>query len=412
MLNSKAARLIIALLAAVLIWGYVVGEVNPAKTKTIRSIPIAYTYEDALNERGLAISGAEDEYINLEVSGARAILGYISPSDISATINVASAQKGENEMSISIRVPSGITVNKQSTTRTTVTVENLVQKPVDVVISYSGDFQSGDQGSTVNMSSTQVIVSGAESLIESVEKARGIVDASNVGDSLSAISTQLEAIDAEGSIVSGVKLSQRMISVASIIARNKTVELSVPITDKTSDKYIRETVVPEQVTIFGNADLLNKIEKIDAKTVDISQVTESKEIDLQFEFPSGVTLAEGEDPKVAVEVFPIEEKVFDFTSDDISIIGANDEYSYTINSNTRISVKALDRKSVLDEIAKTAIKLSVDVSGITETGEAELKVECQGDILEITAVPNAVTVEVSNNTSESGTGNAASGGGN
>ena len=44
MLNSKTARLIIALIAAVLIWGYVVGEVNPSKTKTIRNIPITYTY--------------------------------------------------------------------------------------------------------------------------------------------------------------------------------------------------------------------------------------------------------------------------------------------------------------------------------------------------------------------------------
>ena len=407
MLNSKAARLVIALLAAVVIWGYVVGEVNPSKTKTIRNVPITYTYEDTLNERDLAIGSVADEYISVEISGARAILGDINPNDISATINVASAQKGENEMSINLKVPSGITVNKQSATRTVVVVESLVQKPVDVTIDYTGEFAPGDQGSTVNTSLTQVIVSGAESLVENVASARGVIDAANVSETLSAIACQLEAADADGRPIAGVKISPRTISVASIIARSKTVELITPTENTATDRFIREFTAPESVTIFGNVDVLAGIESLTADAVDISSLMENKEVDLTFTLPDGVKLAEGEAPKLNVSVTPIEDKAITFAANEIKVNGAAEGFEYKIADGTEISVKLSDRKSVLDGISKEDIKLSVNVEALKATGALTVQVECGKDVMELKVEPNNVTVEVTDKSAEgnSGSGN-------
>ena len=411
MLNSKTARLIIALIAAVLIWGYVVGEVNPSKTKTIRNIPITYTYEDTLNERGLAISGAEEDSISLEVSGARAILGYISPNDISATINVASAQKGENEMSITIKVPSGITVNKQSVTRTTVNVESLAQKPTGITVAYAGDFAPGDQGSTVNISSNQVIISGAESLVEKVASVHGIVDAANVSEKLSAVACQLYPVDADGKEVSGIKLSQRSVSVTSIIARNKDVPLEISYKDGDEDKYIREVSAPESVKVFGNVDALEKVEKLSAD-VDISTLKEDGEIELKLTLPEGVTLSEGEKPIVSVIVIPIEEKKISFKAEDITVKGASDGNSYKFADNLEVVVTASDQKSVLDALGQNAFSLSVDVSKLTSSGQVELIVECNKDLRGMSVEPKSVNVEISDVTDGQADNNSGDNNGN
>ncbi len=402
MLNSKTARLIIALIAAVLIWGYVVGEVNPSKTKTIRNIPITYTYEEALNERGLAVSGATDEYLSMEISGARAILGYVTPNDISATVNVASAQKGDNEMSITIKVPSGITVNKQSVAKTTVTVENLTQKQVPVEIIYSGDFESGDQASTVNMSSNQVLVSGAESLVEKVMGVRGVIDAASVGEKLSAVQCQLYPVDKDNKEMDGIKLSQRNISVTTILARTKEVPLEVTYKSNPEDKYIRETSEPKTVKIFGNVDALEKVEKMVANAVDLSAITEDAEIKLEFSLPDGVTLAEGEEPVAKVKVSPIENKEFTFTSEEVIIEGGSDGNSYTLPAGLSITVTASDKKSVIDALTKEDFELSVDVSKMGNSGTAELKVECNKDVFAISVSPESVNVEMAVVTEGSG----------
>lgn len=394
MLNSRTARIVIALLAAVLIWGYVVGEVNPAKTKTIRNIPVTYTYEETLNERGLAVSRIADEFINIEISGARAIIGDINPNDISATINVASARKGENDMSISIRVPSGITVNKQSEIRTTVAVENLTQKAVNVDIGYMGEFPEGAEGYTVNMSTNQVIVSGAESLVDLVKNARGSIDATQVGESLTAIPCQLEAVDDEGNIIPGIRLSQKNISVTSVIARHKTVKTNVDIKDTPSEEYIRTVEVPEEVTIYGAASSLENIDEVKTKEVDISDILKNTEIKLEFILPIDVEISEENIPTVKVNVDPIEEKTIEYKARDVEILGGKPEYIYTLDKDQKIALVVRDKKSVLDSLGKTSFKLSVDVSQLTTSGDVTVTVEPHGGVVSVVADPVALTVMI------------------
>jgi len=400
MLNSKTVRLIISLLAAVLIWGYVIGEVNPSKTKTIRNIPITYTYEETLNERGLAIAGAEEEFISLEVSGARAILGYITPNDISATINVASAQRGENDMSITIKVPSGITVNKQSVSRTIVTVEGLAQKPVGITISYSGTFGLGEQGSTVSTSSSHVLVSGAESLVERVAMVQGVVDAASVGETLSATTCQLVPLDSEGREVQGIRLAQKSISVSSILARTKTVPLEVPLKDNTEDRFVREAAVPENVRIFGNVDVLDGVEKLVAQEIDLSSYKADAEANLKFTFPDGIALAEGEEPIATITVSPVEDKEFTFDASEVTIEGIANGSVYTLPQDAVITIKASDKKSVLDLLVKNNFKLSVDVSKMGNSGQAEILVDCSRELYGMEIEPKSLLVEITADTGE------------
>ena len=138
MLNNKKFNVILSLIVAAIFWMYVMAEVNPAATKSIKDISISYIHTDMLTERGLAMSAGSASTLDIEVTGSRSALSSVTAGDISATVDMAVAVKGDNEIAITVRVPSGITVTRKSISKISATVESLVSKEVDVSIMYTG----------------------------------------------------------------------------------------------------------------------------------------------------------------------------------------------------------------------------------------------------------------------------------
>ena len=56
MFENKSVLRIISLVAAVLLWFYVMGEVDPEKKAKINNIPVYFTNMDELAEEGLAVT--------------------------------------------------------------------------------------------------------------------------------------------------------------------------------------------------------------------------------------------------------------------------------------------------------------------------------------------------------------------
>ena len=61
--TKNLALKIVSLLFAMLIWGYVMVEVNPKRVKTITDVPISFSGESSLHDRGLAVRGDRDDIL-------------------------------------------------------------------------------------------------------------------------------------------------------------------------------------------------------------------------------------------------------------------------------------------------------------------------------------------------------------
>ena len=48
MLKSKKFNIVLALIIAIALWAYVLGEVNPESTATVKNIPINFTNQESL----------------------------------------------------------------------------------------------------------------------------------------------------------------------------------------------------------------------------------------------------------------------------------------------------------------------------------------------------------------------------
>ena len=79
--TKNLALKIVSLLFAMLIWGYVMVEVNPKRVKTITDVPISFSGESSLHDRGLAVRGDRDDILR-NVTGKGAAYGLYWPRRI------------------------------------------------------------------------------------------------------------------------------------------------------------------------------------------------------------------------------------------------------------------------------------------------------------------------------------------
>ncbi|MBQ1483670.1 MAG: hypothetical protein IIZ42_00040 [Eubacterium sp.] len=382
MLEKKGVRILISLLAAFALWAYVVMQVNPSTTKTIKGIPVNLTHTEILAERGLAVSSVGTDTIDVEVTGPIADLRHIDSDDVTASVDVTSAAKGENQLNITVRVPSGITVASRSTDRVLVNVEEYTTKEVPVTITYTGTFGENEEGTTVSVGTGSVTVSGAESLVSVVEYARGSIDASRLDDTENEISCQLQPVSKEGSTIPGVGLSQETVTVVSVISKVKAVKLEVPVEDYSSDDAIRTTEYPQEIHIAGRADLIKNITGVTADPVDITNLTENTEIELSFsELPEGVHVStHSEKPVLTLTVEPMVERVFTFVADEIEFVGTSESLTYSIPDDFAVQVTARGPRAEVQTLTRQDIIVSLDVTGLTAgSSYAAVLIEVGGD---------------------------------
>ncbi len=400
MLNNKRVTFVISLIIAIVLWAYVVGNVNPTSTIQLKDIPIAYTHQDVLAERGLAVSGVSAEKVDLEVTGSRADLKNLNVEDIYAIIDVATAVKGENEISLTTRQPSGITITRKSVGKVSVIVENMATKNVNIDIAYTGTFKENESGSVVSMSTDTVDVSGAESLVNIVEKVVGNIDASRVQTKPKETSCELVPVNKDGKPVAGVSLSQQSINVTSVISVTKSVKLTVPVTDKSSDNYMREITAPDQIMIVGTAEDIKDITAVKADEIDISNIGESTEIPIEFsDLPKGIEISSKSDaPKLKLTVYELKDRDFSFNADEIVFQGKNSSLAYKASSDSKITVTVRGKSHIIDALTKPDIKISADVSQL-KSGTTKVPIiaapAIEIKILAITADPSSVDVTVS-----------------
>ncbi len=77
-LNSKLLYALLAIVISIGLWFYVVVVEEPNTTIEISGIPITFTNEDVLEERGLMITDGQDQTVTLTVTGPSTTLAQLN----------------------------------------------------------------------------------------------------------------------------------------------------------------------------------------------------------------------------------------------------------------------------------------------------------------------------------------------
>ncbi|MGN0659114.1 MAG: YbbR-like domain-containing protein [Emergencia sp.] len=394
MFENRKFNIILSVIIAVCLWAYVIGETNPTDTQTFRDIPITLIGEQALDESGLAVLSVSAETVSVTLTGTRANIKQVSAKDISATVNLADAAMGENQLKIILRVPDNVEIEDKSINKVTVVIEEKVSREVDIQVAYEGSFEDEEEPITVDMSRTSAVVTGAASLVEKVDHIQAVVGEGKVTDKLKTFTAKLTPVDQNGSTIDNVSLSAKDVEISAQLATTRTVPLHVPVKDSHSDVVEKTYSVPKTITIKGNSDDLAGIDSVTCEEVDLSGLTEDARITLVPVLPAKVQVSakSADNLVMTVTVKPVESRTFTFDGDQVVLKDLDDNLTAQVRTD-RIQITVRGTAQALDALDNSDFTLTAGLQGLDEGAHSvQLTVKCSGDYISMDVNPEKIKV--------------------
>ena len=203
---------ILALVIAVILWGYVMNDQNP-------SIESTYTVQlDVVNApEGYKIT-KDAASVKLRVRGPRLLFVSASESDFKAYVDLSKVEEGKHAVKVQTVLPQGFELVEAKPDMVTFTLDRSVQKTMKAEFIVTGSTAPGTTVAHIEPSVETVTIEGAASDIKEVTRVIGYVGLAGNGDDFS-LKVPLTAINADGREVAGVTVKPASAEVSVQLAR-------------------------------------------------------------------------------------------------------------------------------------------------------------------------------------------------
>ena len=396
MLQNKTFTKILSVVIALVLWVYVIGEVNPTTTNTIENIPVKLLNTENLASKGLVVLDGDTFTVNLTVEGKRADILGMDQDNLLVTADLFGYGLGENYINVSVELPQGISLVSSAPSKLKVVIDELITAIKPVSINYVGELEDGVEPGQISIYPESVEVNGARSLVEQVAYVGADIDMATLTTELSTTSADAYAYNVNGEIISKVKLATETIAIGARLMRTKVVPLLVEVVgQELPELQVTNIEIPETVVIRGDKNVVDKVDQILAKNINLSDYTVSAEIPLEVFLPEGVELAEASKTLVAkIAIKGLSSKSFEYNTSVIQIEGLAEGFAAEIIPSNLI-VSVVEKDSVLKEITSTDLDITINLEGLgLGAHQVNLVPSINGNTDNITIGPTSVTVNI------------------
>ncbi|MDD6796095.1 MAG: CdaR family protein [Clostridiaceae bacterium] len=413
--NGNKERLIAKIICVILafaLWLYVTNVENPTRTSSMSGVEVKVQNEDVLKNSNLALTPGQEFNVDLKLEGPSNEIYSAKKSDFNVVLDLNSYALKEGENTIPVQVvdyPSGISIKNEGLLYVKVNIEPLIEKEVKVTSAVKTTYKNGFSQNSLNISPKSIKVSGAKSSVEKVAEVHLVGNASDIDENFQK-DFNLIAVDSNGDEVKGIELSEQKGFLSIGVGTRKEVSIVANSKGTLADGLNLEGIALEtqKVTIMGSNELINKIAYISTEDVDLSNITDTKSLDLNLIIPNGVVVINDiKSVKATVNIKKIESNTDE--SKDETITKVIDNVKVTLKDKndkkfnydvSNISVTVSGSKDDLSKITSDAISATASVADVTETGEKEVVVNVnllnESANVKIISKPDKVKIKVSN----------------
>lgn len=371
--TKNLALKIVSLLFAMLIWGYVMVEVNPKRVKTITDVPISFSGESSLHDRGLAVRGDRDDILrNVTVRVKVQLTDYtgLDASDISASVSLRPVNKADT-YKLKIDATSSLgTVENVSPSEITIEVDELATMLVPIDVEYSGELPEGYWKSEPTLASQSIKVSGPRDDVSTISKAICTIDLEDRTTSYNE-AILLKYVDKNGDEIDTALFLDTLPSVVVKMDVMRIVELPINAADAVlgadalpANYEVYDVVAtPPTVRVVGSENALSGLTGIKIENIDVSGSTSSVQQNVVITAPEGTTLLD--DPNITVYV-GIREKQdsAQFKGVPIETKGLGKKLTAELSA-TECDVSITGRTSLMKLLRRKDVSVYVDLTGLT-----------------------------------------------
>lgn len=271
---ENIAAKILCVLAAVILWFYVVGTNTTIEEKVLENVAVAVRGAETLeSELGLSVISGHDYTVNLTLQGARSDIDSIRADDITAYVDVSEIEtSGEHTLNVMVDTPKGISVIGQSVSIIRVYADKSISVSVPVQVETRYSIESTYSMGTAEPSFKTVIVTGPESELDKIDHAKVVLELGRIDRTMTSTGI-LELVGKDGAVINNpyVKLQKSEVLVLIPVYTSKEVPITLNyVHGYYNDSNVDITLSPETVRIKGDPDRLADINEI---SIDIDEKT-------------------------------------------------------------------------------------------------------------------------------------------
>lgn len=385
-----------AVIIAIIMWTFVMEDVNPDIDRHYRDIPVSFINASDLERKGLIIMEPQEISIDVRVSGSKSDIDRFDENNISAQVDLSGYSEGQVRI-----IPTVGLTGRESSVRVVdyqpreilFTFDRMIEKEFPVRVITTGELDENYILEDIDTSTSNIIVSGPRTWMNEVHEVVAYIDLDGRTNT-STTNVAIRVVDEEGNEVRGVEKNPNMINLEVPISRTKTLPIELQTNGQLPENFSIENleISPSEVTVKGDHRVLT-LTKLNTVEVNINTLLENTSLEVDLVIPEDVELL-NPDETITIS-YDIQEQIsesFNFTLEEITV---NTPEGLTISEESleqTIDVNLIGERTILELIEREDIDITVDLEDLDlGTHEVEIRIEdIEGVIIE--AEPKSVTI--------------------
>ncbi len=369
-LTTNLGLKVIAFIFAVFLWFIVVNFDNPVGSSTFRDIPVQILNEDIITSAGEVYQVEGDKTVTVVVYATREVRQKLTSDNIVATADI-------KQIDSTGRLVPNLTIQREKSGK------KVMSLTVDTEgVKLADGYILGD----ASVEPDQVTITGAESVLEQVDRAVAQVDEVEGVSEDSVLPASLVLYDANGNELNQTQMSNNLgedgLSVSVEVMKVKGIPVVFDVEGSPAEgyKYTGCVSTPESVQVCGKSEDIDKISEIDvpASVIDISGASEPIEmsVDITPYLPEGVELVDENSGNVKVTVKIEQEGTLsvDFMVSSIRINNLAENLQVSYEPDAEITFRFTGDEDLLDTL-DISNAVSVDLSDYDRPGSYDVPVK-------------------------------------
>ncbi|MCA9388326.1 hypothetical protein KC644_01020 [Candidatus Berkelbacteria bacterium] len=303
-LDNWAPKLI-SIMLAILVWSVV-----SAGEQRVGSFPGGIQVEISNLPEGL-VATLDQDLVEVSLVADRGLWQRFTVDDFKATIDLSNSDIGvvDKLVNVTSLLPD-VEIISVRPANILVRLEKLDTKSVPINVKYEGELASGFAPGEIDVTPDEVVITGPSSTLDQIDAVEAIVNLSGESADFKQL-VDLKVVVA-GQQLSSISIEPAQAEIAIPVARAanvKTVGISVNKTGSLpSGLFISGiSVNPSLVSITGSTFDLSKVNFVETRELDLSDIRESTAVKLKLALPAGVFTLKGEEEvEVSLDIEELE----------------------------------------------------------------------------------------------------------
>ena len=362
--NRDAITKIFSLILSILLWFFIITEIDPVITKDFSNVEVELRNQAAMREARMELLKNDAYTTNIVVSGNRSAIIGLKEEDISAYVDLGEVQPGSQRLPIHFRLSDdNLKIKKSNPTAITISVDEVVTVKKPVTVTAKGQPAEGMVLDRITVNQEEVSVRGPKKSVDKVHSVSGYIPVSGAKESVVS-SVELSAFDQNKDVIAGLEITPNTVGAQAVISKAKSVPIEVNYMNTGANDFNRDRAIltPASVTITGDTEAIDRIERILTRPIDPKELMKTSAMPIQLEVPEGIHLV-NPDESILLRYMKKESSRRTLEVSTSNLSSAPGVNLSEFNVPKKIDVEVYGDKSLVDAIRETDIKLIVDSEG-------------------------------------------------